>query len=72
MPLDVAKMQETQPETPGLPGFGQPNQKIGDLFVLVAQQRAVAIAGLTDPVLRYKRSPGSFVSRLNSGRPARC
>jgi hypothetical protein len=30
-----------------LSGSGQPNQQIGDLFVLVAQERAVTIAGLT-------------------------
>jgi hypothetical protein len=52
-------MQETLPKPPGLPGgpfsgifnalsgSGQPNKKIGDLFVLVAQERAVTIAGLT-------------------------
>jgi hypothetical protein len=30
-----------------LSGYGQPNQQISDLFVLVAQERAVTIAGLT-------------------------
>jgi hypothetical protein len=49
MALHVAQVQETQAEPPGLAGIGQPDQQIGDLFVLVLQLRAVAIAGLADP-----------------------
>jgi len=45
---DVAQMQEAQPKTPSLPGLGQPNQKIGDFFVLITHKRAVAITGLAD------------------------
>ena len=30
----VAQVQETQAKPPSLPGIGQPNQQIGDLFVL--------------------------------------
>lgn len=49
MAFDVAQMQETQAEAPGLAGVGQPDQQIGDLLVLVLQLRAVAITGLADP-----------------------
>jgi hypothetical protein len=36
-------------QTPGFAGIGQPNQQIGDLFVLGAQLRAIPIAGLAHP-----------------------
>ena len=46
VPFDVAQMKETQTKTPSLAGIGQPDQQIGDLFVLVLQLRAVAITGV--------------------------
>ena len=49
MTLHVAQVQETQAKTPCLAGICQPNQKIGDLFVLVLQLWTIAIAGLADP-----------------------
>ena len=49
MAFDVAQVQKASPKPPGLPGVGQSDQPIGDLRVLVAQLRAVAIAGLADP-----------------------
>lgn len=49
MAFDVAQIQETQAEPPGLAGVGQSDQKVGNLFVLVLQLRAVAITGLTAP-----------------------
>jgi len=34
MTLHVAQVQETQAKAPGLAGVGQPDQQVGDLFVL--------------------------------------
>lgn len=46
--LHVAQMQEAQAEAP-LAGLDQPDQKIGDLLVLVLLIPADAIAGLAYP-----------------------
>jgi hypothetical protein len=39
---------KAQPKPPSFTGIGQPNQKIGNPHILVAQKRAEAIAGLAD------------------------
>jgi hypothetical protein len=49
MTLDIAQIQEAETESPGLSGLGQPDQKVGDLLVLVGEPRAVAIARLAEP-----------------------
>jgi hypothetical protein len=46
--LHVAQVQKAQPKAPGTLVRRQPFQPIGDLLVLVTQDRAVAIASLTD------------------------
>lgn len=42
-------VQKAKSEGPGLLRIRQPDQQIGDLFILVAQKWAVAIPGLADP-----------------------
>jgi hypothetical protein len=56
-----------------LSGYGQPNQQIGDLFVLVAQERAVTIAGLTHAKGAAGQRNANTVSRHTafSARPRR-
>jgi hypothetical protein len=46
--LNVAQIQKTQPQAPGALVLGQPFQPVSNLCVLIAQHRAVAIAGLAD------------------------
>ena len=48
MALNVAQIQETQPEAPGFPGIGQSDKQIRDLFVPFVQLRAVSVARLAD------------------------
>ncbi len=52
MAFEVAQMQETQAEAPGLAGIRQPSQKFGNLFVLVLQLWAVAITVSLTPKAR--------------------
>ena len=47
--MNIAKVQKTYPKPPGFSGFRQSNQQVGDLYIVVAQLRAVALAGLADP-----------------------
>ena len=64
-------MQETQAKPPSFSGIGQPDQKIGDLFVLVLQLRTVAIAGLPGSLAPGKR-PRTTLSpslALQDGQP---
>jgi hypothetical protein len=48
-PLNVAQIQEAQAEPLGLPGVGQPDQQIGDLVVLAAPLRTVAVTTFAYP-----------------------
>jgi hypothetical protein len=54
MALHIAQMQEAQPKPPSLPCGRQSGQQICNLFGLIAQERAVPLAGLTD----IKRAAG--------------
>lgn len=56
VPHHVAQMRETQPEVLRLAGIRQANEQVRDHFVLVAEQRAVAMARLADAT-----SPGRRV-----------
>ena len=46
MALDIAQVEKAKAEAPGLLRLRQPKQQVGDLFVLVVEFRAIAIAGL--------------------------
>jgi hypothetical protein len=56
LPFDIAPFQEAPSEAPGLWGASQADQQVSNLFVVITQQRASAIAGLADT----KRPAGQF------------
>ena len=74
MALNVAQIQETQPEAPGFPGIGQFDKQIRDLFVPFVQLRAVSVARLADgePAAEAhvrRRRHGASVIRLRPNYP---
>jgi hypothetical protein len=48
MPLNIAQIQKTQPESPVALIMGETDQVIGNLNILGGQLRLIAVAGLAD------------------------
>tara|TARA_R110000751_G_scaffold271365_8_gene371625 strand:- start:5369 stop:5632 length:264 start_codon:yes stop_codon:yes gene_type:complete len=45
---NIAQMQEAQAKALGIPCFGQLHQPVRNLFILIAEQANLAVAGLAD------------------------